>query len=559
MFQLKATYVKGKKKKTVKDFDNSGFSLDLKVTPSHIGGTLTAKKDIVLRSMELNSSYLFDEAEVFFANGYQSWSTTTERQKGETTHSYIGVANLIGLGQYCASTFADYNFTSYGEPNVFHSFTFTYLRHKGSNKIVFYGSKSERNGYTIFDVDMGKDRFSIIKDVDGFALKKGQQVELFDIAIIEDEYDKAFDKYFFDFCGFKKPKVDRLAGYTSWYNYFRDINEDIILRDLKGLDKVQDVTEIFQIDDGFSKVGDWTKPDKEKFPNGLVPIVDAIHEKGYKAGLWLAPLNVQQASDLYKEHKDWLIPSPKYGKHVPMLGLINWGNTFILDIEKPEVRAHLKSVFNTVLNEWGFDMVKLDFLYTACILPRNGKTRGQLMCEAVDLLRECCGDKIILGCGAPLGTCMGIFDACRIGCDANKVFGGDMVNKLKINNEIPSARNAMVDTIFRRGLNGRAFANDPDVFFLRDFNLDFNEEQKLDLAKVNDICGSIIFMSDDAGQYDKKSLDYLRKVFTKKDYKVDLVEYIDEDTIQILYSENGKQKNLTFNLKTGKGNVKQNF
>lgn len=46
-----------------------------------------------------------------------------------------------------------------------------------------------------------------------------------------------------------------------------------------------------------------------------------------------------------------------------------------------------------MFDEWHFDMVKLDFLYAAAIEPRNNKTRGQLMCEAMDFLRECCGDK----------------------------------------------------------------------------------------------------------------------------------------------------------------------
>ena len=325
------------------------------------------------------------------------------------------------------------------------------------------------------------------------------------------------------------------------------------------MDAVSDLTQIFQIDDGYSKVGDWTSPIPEKFPHGLKPIVDSIHDKGYLAGLWLAPLNVQISSELFKAHRDWLIPSPTFGPNVPQLGLINWGLTFTLDIEKPEVRNFLKNTFQVILQDWGFDMVKLDFLYTACILPRGGKTRGQLMCEAVDLLRECCGDKIILGCGVPLGACMGVFDACRIGCDANKVFGGDLVNKMEMNGEVPSCYNAMVDTIFRRCLNGRAFANDPDVFFLRDDNIDFTYEQKLDLAKVNDIFGSVLFMSDNAGQYSHKAMENLKKIFQPKDYQVKLVEYVEKDVVRIEYTEDGQEKVLQFNLRTGDGNALENF
>ena len=64
-----------------------------------------------------------------------------------------------------------------------------------------------------------------------------------------------------------------------------------------------------------------------------------------------------------------------------------------------EVRAYIKKVFDTVLNEWGFDLVKLDFLYAAAIEPLNGNCRAKVMYDAMDLLRECVGDKLILGVG----------------------------------------------------------------------------------------------------------------------------------------------------------------
>jgi alpha-galactosidase len=559
MFTLKASYNYIGTDHEVSNFDNEAFTLHLEEREGYLGAVLTAKKPIRMNRLVLDSNYTFVEEDRFFSNGYQSWSTSTEYKRSDRSVGYTKMADWVRLGQYLATAVGDYNFTSYGKLGVFHSETFTYLRKQGSNRIKLYGSRSERQGFTIFDVDMYHDRFSIVKDVDGLELAEGQQYQLLDVAVIEDDYDAAFDQYFFDFCGFSKPKVTRFAGYTSWYNYFRNINEDIILRDLNGLDAVSDLTQIFQIDDGYSKVGDWTLPNPEKFPHGLKPIVDSIHDKGYLAGLWLAPLNVQISSELFKAHRDWLIPSQTFGPKVPQLGLINWGLTFTLDIEKPEVRDFLKHTFEVILQDWGFDMVKLDFLYTACILPRGGKTRGQLMCEAVDLLRECCGDKIILGCGVPLGACMGVFDACRIGCDANKVFGGDMVNKMEMNGEVPSCYNAMVDTIFRRCLNGRAFANDPDVFFLRDDNIDFTYEQKLDLAKVNDIFGSVLFMSDNAGQYSHKAMENLKKIFQPKDYQVKLVEYVEKDVVRIDYTEDGQEKVLQFNLRTGDGNALENF
>lgn len=134
-------------------------------------------------------------------------------------------------------------------------------------------------------------------------------------------------------------------------------------------------------------------------------------------------------------------------------------------------------------------MVKLDFLYSQCRTPRDNKTRGTIMCEAMDFLRECVGDKIILGCGVPLGPAFGVVDVCRISCDVDLSYGGKFYNSMSINNELPSAQNAINNSMFRRHLNGRAFLNDPDVFFLRDHNLTFTWEQKLLLAKINNLSG----------------------------------------------------------------------
>ena len=374
---------------------------------------------------------------------------------------------------------------------------------------------------------------------------------MFDIAIIENEYEKAFDEYFFDFMGIKEPKIKHLAGYTSWYNYFSKINEDICLRDLDGLERAKECVDIFQLDDGFqTATGDWLSVDKKKFPHGLKSLAEKIHAKGYLAGIWLAPFCAQITSKVAKEHPEWLIKDEKTGKKI--LRHIGWGGAYALDIYNEEAREYIKHFFDVILNDWGFDMVKLDFLFTQCLSPRYGKTRGEIMCDGVDLLREACGDKLILGCGVPLGACMGIFDACRVTCDVNKVFKGNLLNFAKINNEVPSAQGAINTTIFRRHLDGRAFCNDPDVLFLRKENLTFTDEQKYLLGKINAICGNVLFVSDNAGDYDYKSLTLMKEFFTEKDYKVTAAEYITSSIIKLDFIEDGVERSMNFDINNGK-------
>lgn len=555
MFTLNAKVVLGGCVLTLTDYDNDCFNLNLKEKKGSIKATLKAKKDLKMKSLELNTERVFLSDDLFFMNGYQSWSTTREYARHQKTNDLMPISNIGKFARFCTGAMSDYSFGigSYGETGKFHSYTYTYFRKKGSRKITLYGSKSEIKGYTIFKVDMNHNAFSIVKDVDGLMLKKGEEYDLFDIAIIDAEYDKAFDKYFFDFMGLEKPKIDHLAGYTSWYNYFAKIDEEILLRDLEGIGRAKEYTDIFQIDDGYqTATGDWLSIDKKKFPHGVKYICDKIHAQGYKAGIWLAPFCAQITSEVARRHPDWLIKDDN-GK--TLFAHLGWGGSYALDIYNPEVRDYLKTVFHTILNEWGFDMVKLDFLYTQCIKPRNGKTRGEIMCDGVDLLREVCGDKLILGCGVPLGACMGIFDACRIGCDVNPVFEGSFPNKIKVNNEIPSAQNSMINAVFRSHLDGRAFCNDPDVFFLRDINLKFTWTQKLLLGKINAVCGNVLFVSDNAGWYNDNELKYLKEFFENKEYKILSAEYKDAQTIELIFIENGEEKNLTFNLYTGESNI----
>ena len=516
--------------------------------------TLIPSRPITLISESLEFWHEYEKNEKFFVNGYQSWTTSGEMSSEDI---YRGTTPLAGVTKYTkdmAITSGDYAFTRYEpRPGFFHSFTYTYLRR--GDEFELFGSLSERNGYTVFYSDMEKHIFSVEKDVEGLTIS--EPYEMFDIVRFVGGYDEVFDKYFAAMSLPAKKRVDRLTGYTSWYNYFQKIDENIILRDLKGLSRARESVNIFQIDDGYEPfVGDWLDYNGRDFPNGMKTIADAVHREGYLAGIWLAPFNVQRGkSRILKEHPDWLIRNPD-GK--PQLGCVAWGGAYTLDIYNPEVREHLKKVFDTVLNDWGYDMVKLDFLYSQCRTPRDNKTRGTIMCEAMDFLRECVGDKLILGCGVPLGPAFGVVDACRISCDVDLSYGGKFYNSMSINNELPSAQNAINNSMFRRHLNGRAFLNDPDVFFLRDHNLTFTWEQKLLLAKINNLFGRVLFVSDDAGEYSEAELEVLKETFRESDAKILDVKCVGaraDGNYEIKFIENGEEKLLYFNLFTGASNI----
>ena len=505
---------------------------------------VNSKKAVKAELAELIYDHYYEQTERFFANGFQSWTSSREYKRNDVQYGLRTLSKLPIVRTFSGAS-GDYAFTEYGK-DLYHSFSYTYFRI--DEKVELVGSLNERTGYTIFYADYAQNIFAAVKDVEGLTLDG--EYRLFDIVRVQGTYDEAFDKYFELYPRKNTGRVKHLAGYTSWYNYYQNINEEIILRDLQGLARAGKNANIFQIDDRYeTKVGDWDM-DTVKFPNGLAPIVDKIHEQGLMAGLWYAPFAAQFKANIIKNHPDWLIRN-KHGR--PVISGIAWGGFYALDFEKEEVREYIKAFFDKVFNEWHFDMVKLDFLYAAAIEPRNGKTRGQLMCEAMDFLRECCGDKIILGCGVPLAPAFGVVDACRISCDVENTFKEKFYVKVT-NQEIISAKMAMVNSIYRRHLNGRIWANDPDVFFLRDDGMKkagYTLQQKKLLAKVNHIFGDVLFVSDNVGAYDDVKMQILLDAYRKFDGKVLSAEHIAPEILKVVFEEDGRKQMLVFDDLSG--------
>ena len=546
---------------TSNEKENNLYRLDVVEKDNRYTVTLTPKQPFEMIDFYVEFPYGFKKDDKFFGAGYQSWTKSKEWTENEVMPSVIKLANISEMTKNIARKTSDEWMIKYsGKKGEFHSHCYTYVRN-GEN-VKLWGSLSEKTGYTYFKVKMKENRFYFCKDLAGKIVDS--ELQIFDIVYFEGTYDEVFDNYF---GMWKMPETRNgmMSGYTSWYNYFQDINEEIILRDLDALDPYKDQVNIFQIDDGYETfIGDWLDPNPAKFPKGMKYIADEIHKKGYKAGIWLAPFNCQKISRMAKEHPDWLI---KHENGKPMVGCIAWGGAYTFDIYNEEVRAYLKKVFDVVLNEWGYDMVKLDFLYSQCIKPRHGKSRGEIMCDAMALLRECVGEKLILGCGVPLGPAFGKVDYCRIGSDVDLVFEPVPV-KSTVNREIVSVQTAIKNTIFRRGLNGRVFGNDPDVFYLRnalkEVDGDRKSKKKLKITWEQrvlwaDLCrnlGTIIFTSDNAANYDEKQSAELMKTYSAPTVKVLDAIYEGDNLVKLTCEENGKKFEHLINWNTGENSKK---
>lgn len=516
-------------------FNDENIMMVLKADDNRISVFVDTKKEITVLDayVEVDQEYKKDDR-IFF-NGYSDWTFSYEdtidtRNPGINRMPFkFYTVDKLHLDRY-----GDTHFVKYADKKgINHGWTYLYIRNHDKYKL--FGSLNDDFAFTRFEVNTNKNKLYIRPDIASFTSDKG--FTLLDVVTLEGTEKEVFDKWFEEM-NIEKPKCKPIVGYTSWYNHYQNINDEIIKKDFKGIEKLPNNIDVFQIDDGYETfVGDWLNVDHEKFKDGLKPTVEAIHEKGYKAGLWLAPFVAEEKSEVYKKHQDWFVKDKNGG---PLKCGCNWSSFYALDIYNEDVVAYLKEVFKTVFEVWNFDLVKLDFLYAACVYNRKDKPRGQIMSDGMKLLRELCGDKLILGCGVPLASAFGRVDYCRIGCDVSLVYD-DVFYMQWIHPERNSTKRTMIDSIFRRHLDGRAFYNDPDVFILRDENVKLSESEKETLALVNGLFGSVLFMSDDASLYDERKMELYKKVISLRGTLKD-VEIVDGQIVcRYTYKQNKEE------------------
>ncbi len=468
-----------------------------------------------------------------FFNGYQTWTYCPEMGREDRLPRLGGVSKTV-MDKWGFDRYGDYHFVDYPDKaGVFHGFSWCYFRR--GDRYRLFASLDERPGYTIFRYDASRQELILERDC-AWVKWPGGEYPAFDLYFAEGSEDEVFDGWF-QAMGIKPRTTQRMVGWCSWYDRYGSIDEASVRSALEGCKGLLSPGDLFQIDDGWQPaVGDWV-PEPVKFPQGIKPLVDGAHETGFLAGLWLSPFVCETKSAMFREHPDWLIKGPD-GEPWSCGG--NWSGFYALDIDLPQVREHLKGVFDRVLTEWGFDLVKLDFLYAAAPFGTERESRGGKMTRAMELLREWCGDKLILGCGVPVMPAFGLVDYCRVSCDVSLDWDDERC-EWHVHRERVSTRQAMVNTIFRRQLNGRAYGSDPDVFFLRDENLRLTPAQRDTLAAVNALFSQILLISDDPSHYSEEQKRRYRETLALRDAQ-DVAVEADGKTLAVTCTLHGEKR-----------------
>lgn len=524
--------------KTVKLLDPNNYEVVYEFKP--------LESQVFMKHLEIEYEMNLQQ-QVMLAEGFQCWSTTKELGPHNRLSaipkvvSWVTQFNLQG----------DYDFFDYsGQPGHIHSTGYTYLRNTKSNNIVFFGSVSEESGYTYYKADFNTGKFSLYKDIEGKKLEKGEtlRIKLYvaqrdntqDLRTIWEQYADYYDPKH----EFRNPR--HLTGWSSWYNFYERVTEDDVISSLIAFKQHKYPIDVFQIDDGFEQqIGDWLDVDSIKFPRGMKVLADDIKKQNYIPGIWLAPYAVGFKSRIVKEHPDWLL---KHSDGSLVVAGPNWGGFYAIDIYNNEACNYLENVFDQVIDVWGYRLLKLDFIFAAAMIPRLGKSRGEILWDAMDLIVKWTHKRaLLLASGVTLPSTWGRFEYSRVSSDASPWWDHSVLRVANVRERV-ATNNAITSTLNRWAMGSTIFGSDPDVFFVRSNNNKLTNEEKHTLLVINIVFGQLTLMSDNVNLYDKQEHKLYSSIFPKPEAQVlDLVS-IGNDVYQAIYSCNGREYIFITNL-----------
>ncbi len=189
--------------------------------------------------------------------------------------------------------------------------------------------------------------------------------------------------------------------WCSWYAHRMAMTEDLVLANAAIAAKHFRPLgmEIMQIDHGWQRgdvTGDWVP--NERFPHGLKWLADELKSKyGMKLGVWIAPTDVAETSELFKKHPDWMLKDDQ-GKP-----RVNWKwywvpnpNCYELDASNPAAAKWIEDAFARLSAE-GVSYFKIDFIASAAgehFRQHDPKaTRGwSVLRRAMEAIRRGAGD-----------------------------------------------------------------------------------------------------------------------------------------------------------------------
>jgi alpha-galactosidase len=328
-----------------------------------------------------------------------------------------------------------------------------------------------------------------------------------------------------------------LNGWCEWFFAYEQVSEEEVLRNAEFAARVLRPygLEYIQLDEGFQRWhGEWEGNDR--FPHGMKWLADRIRALGLRPGIWLAPYVISEPTDVFQQHPEWLLrhPDGRLKRVGPWPSEdSDWARgenpkRYGLDITHPGAAQWLAELCGTVANQWGYKLLKIDFVDWSLLSAHRyhdpGVTRAAAYRKGFEIMRRAVGPEgHLLDCG-PGPVTVGLLDSMRIELDQNYGYP-QQAWKQYFGHTASSASAAAKRYYFHR----RAWINDADHVCLDLLPL----AQAQAAATLIALTGGNTLSGDRLPDLDPMRLEILKKVFPSTGEAARPVDLFDSDRSEV--------------------------
>jgi alpha-galactosidase len=543
---------------------------NLKSQALKVSASFTAQQTRVVESVELLIKQVMVGAHGHnlrvFKNGFQSWSETRsfdiDEREQRVIMRWFDVLQANGSNRPS------------GKRGEFTSETFTLVRNKDQRVTLLIGQQPPFHQFfslrTHFPVEnIARNVFSVLLrwEMNGRRCQAQTPLKLDTVSFQAGrDANQLLDQYLIHLALPVQRQHALPSGWCSWYYYYERVTQEDILNNARLAAENEVDWQFFVLDDGYQRaIGDWLSLN-DKFSGGLKPLAERIRENGMQPGIWTAPFITMKDSRLMSDHPDWVLTQPFNDRPVLAGWNPSWSNGFsfyALDVTHPGVQAYLKEVFTTLVHTFGYEFLKLDFVYAASLpgKPHDPSLSGaERLNLGYRLIREAAGrDTFLLGCGSPLTPAVGWVDAMRIGPDVAPYWDDWLRQTLLNDSNALSTRVAIRSILNRCQMHRRLWINDPDCLMLRDSETKLSQAERFSLINAAIITAGMGVFSDDLARLPQdawQTIEQIKRLSLVCDsgrpYALDFMEreipelvYNDAGYLAVFnFSDYRRQKNL---------------